>query len=169
MVCLWYMTTHKHTIQLSKAELVYLQNIIRRGKRNVRVVFRARILLHSHQGESKDAIARRLGIGRSTVQRIRDKYTRGGCDVALYDAPRPGQPKKITDAGEAHLVALATSDPPQGEEKWTLELLRKQMIQDGKAPKEITTVALWKRLTERGLKPWREKNVVRPLSYSRVY
>jgi transposase len=159
-------TTHKHTIQLSRTELAHIQNIIRRGKHNVRVVFRARILLYSHDRESKDAIAQRLGIGRSTVQRIRDKYREWGITTALYDAPRPGQPRKITDMGEAHLVALATSTPPKGEVRWTLELLRKQMVSDGKAPREISTVALWKRLTARHIKPWREKNVVRSNAYA---
>lgn len=163
------MTTHKHTIQLSKTEQAPLHAIIRRGKHNVRVVNRAHILLHSHRKESKDTIAKRLGISRSTVQRIRDKYNEGGIDRALYDAPRSGQPPKITDAGEAHLVALATSSPPEGAERWTLELLRHRMVSDLKAPKEITTVALWKRLTARHIKPWREKNVVCSLSYSRVH
>lgn len=153
-------TTHKHIIQLSRKELAHIQSIIRRGKHNARVITRARILLLSHNSEGKDAIASRLGIGRSTVQRIRDQYREGGLDRALYDAPRPGQPPKITDEGEAHLVALATSSPPEGEEKWTLELLKERMIKDGKAPKEITTVAIWKRLDRREIKPWREKNVV---------
>lgn len=169
MVCLWYMTSHKHTIKLSKGELVRLQGIIRKGEHKVRFVYRSRILIQSHKGESKDAIAERLGIGRSTVQRVRDRYVGGGLDVALYELPRSGQPQKITDAGEAHLVALATSTPPLGEERWTLELLQKEMIRDGKAPREITTVALWKRLTARHIKPWREKNVVRPHSHAGVH
>lgn len=162
-------TTHKHTIQLSREEHAQVQRIIRRGKNNARVITRARILLLTHQGEGKDAVASHLGVGRSTVQRIRDRYRKGGLDRALYDAPRRGQPPKITDAGEAHLIALATSIPPHGEERWTLELLRKRMIKDGKVPKEISTVALWKRLTERGIKPWREKNVGHSHAHSRVH
>jgi transposase len=162
------MTTHKHTIQLSRAELAHLQTIIRKGKHNARVIIRARILLQSHEGMSKDVIAERLDINRSTAQRIRDKYAEG-LTTALYDAPRSGQPQKIDAAGEAHLVALATSSPPEGEERWTLELLRKRLVQDGKAPREITTVALWKRLHARHIKPWREKNVVHPLAHARVH
>jgi transposase len=163
------MTTHKHTIELSKGELGRLQGIIRKGEHKVRVVNRSRILIQSHRGEGKDAIAERLGIGRSTVQRVRDRYTDGGLDAALYELPRSGQPHKITDAGEAHLVALATSAPPEGEERWTLSLLQRKMITDGKAPKEITLVALWKRLTARHIKPWREKNVVRPHAHAGVH
>lgn len=160
------MTTNKHIIQLSTKELEHIQSIIRRGKHSTRVITRARILLLSHKSEGKDAIASRLAIGRSTVQRIRDQYRDGKLPRALYDAPRPGQPPKITDMAEAHLVALATSSPPAGEERWTLELLKEQMIKDGKAPKEITIVALWKRLDQRHIKPWREKNVVHPRSHT---
>lgn len=161
MIYLWYMKKlHKHIIQLSRKEREYLQGIIRHEKRNVRIVTRARILLLSHKSEGRDVIAAKLEIGRSTVQRVRDRYREGGLDRALHDAPRPGQPPKITEAGEAHLVALATSSPPAGEEKWTLELLKERMVKDGKAPQDITTVALWKRLKQRQIKPWREKNVV---------
>jgi transposase len=162
-------TPIKHIIQLSKKELDKVQSIIRRGQQNARVITRARILLLSHRGEGKDTIADKLDIGRSTVQRILDYYRIDGIDRALYDAPRPGQPPKITDEGEAHLVALATSAPPDGEERWTLELLRDRMVKDGKAPEDITTVALWKRLDSREIKPWREKNVVRANAHAGIH
>ena len=162
------MTPHKHTIQLSKTDITYLQGIIRRGKHNARVITRSRILILSHGGESKKTIAERLSVNPSTVQDVRDRFRAGGMERALYDAPRSGQPKKITDAGEAHLIALATSAPPERKERWTLELLRRQMVADGKAPKDITIVALWKRLTARHIKPWREKNVVYPVPYTGV-
>jgi len=160
VVCLWYMTTtHKHTIQLSREKQAQLHAIIRRGTHNARVVTRARILLLSFKGKGKDAIASQLGVGRSTVQRTRDHYRDGGLDRALHDAPRSGQPPKLDEKAEAHLVALACSDAPEGRNHWTLELLQERMIQDGKAA-SISTVALWKRLQKRGIKPWREKNVV---------
>jgi hypothetical protein len=62
-------------------------------------------------------------------------------------------------------VALACSDPPEGSDHWTLELLQQKMIEDGKLTK-ISTVALWKRLKDRGIKPGREKNVVHPYAYA---
>ena len=160
--------THKHIIQLSKKEREYLQNIIRRGKHNARVITRARILLMSHRGKGKDVIAGELEIGRSTVQRIRDQYHDGGIRRALFDLPRSGQPPKITETGEAHLIALATSAPPEGTARWTLEMLKERMIKDGKV-KKITTVALWKRLRQRHIKPWREKNVVYSEHHRRIH
>ena len=153
------MHKHKHTIQFSGTERSQIQALIHRGKHHTRVVPRARILLLTSTGEGKDGIAAGLGIGRSTVQRTRDHYRAGGLNRALYDAARPGQPPKLDDNAEAPLVAMACSDPPQGSDHWTLELLRQRMIQDGKGT-DSSTVALWKRLKKRGIKPWREKNVV---------
>lgn len=155
------MKTHKHTIHLVKKELERLQSIVRGGKHGSRVVNRARILLRSHEGEGKDAIAERFSIGRSTVQRIRDRYRQGGLDHALTENPRPGHPPKLTEANETHLIAIACTKPPEEYEHWTLELLKKQLVKDGHAPKDITTVCLWQHLNAHGLKPWREKNVVR--------
>lgn len=150
---------HKHTIQLSKKDLVHIQGIIHKGQHRTRTITRARILLLTWNGEGKDAIAAELGIGRSTVQRRRDHDREGRLPRALYDAPRPGQPPKLDDKAEAHLVAIACSDPPKGREHWTLELLQNQMMRD-KQVTTISTVCIWNRLTKRGIKPWREKNVV---------
>ena len=84
----------------------------------------------------------------------------GGLDRALYDAPRTGQPRKLNDKGEAYLVALASSDPPEGRERWTLELLQKKMVEDKKVA-SISDVCILSYLSNRGIKPWREKNAVR--------
>jgi len=104
-------------------------------------------------------MAVQLGLGRSTVQRTREHDRAGGLNRALDDAPRPGQPPKLDDNAEAHLVAIACSDAPEGRDHWTLELLQERMIADKKV-KTISTVAIWKHLKKRGIKPWREKNVV---------
>lgn len=157
-------TTHKHTMQLSKEELAHIQCIIRRGRQNTRVITRARILLLSHKGSSKDTIAAQLGVNRSTAQDVRDRFRQGGFNRALYDAPRPGQPPKLDDKKEAHLVAIACSDPPEGHVKWTLELLQEKLLKDGIVD-HISTVAMWNHLNDRGIKPWREKNVVRAKDY----
>jgi putative transposase len=155
------MNKHQHIIQLSRKEFTRIQSIIRRGKHGTRVITRARILLLSHRGKSKDAIVAELEITRSTVQDVRNRYREGRLGRSLYDAPRPGQPPTLDDTAEAYLVAIACSEPPQGTHHWTRERLQKRMIED-KQVNTISTVALWKHLKNRGIKPWREKNVVHP-------
>lgn len=155
------MNTSKHIIQLTRKEIECLKRIIRGGKHGSRVINRARILIQSHKGESKDAIAERLSIGRSTVQRIRDRYNEKGLDHALSENPRPGAPRRLSESGEAHLIAVACTNPPEGYGHWTLDLLKQRLVKDKQAPKNITSVCLWQHLDAHGLKPWREKNVVR--------
>lgn len=155
------MTTHKHTVQLSKQHLTKLHTITHKGTHNARVILRARVLLMSHDGAGKDAIAIELLIGRSTVQRVRDRYRNDGLDRALHDAPRSGQPRKLDTKAEAHLIALACSDPPDGRARWTLQLLADRMVEDKKV-ESISDVCVLSYLTARNVKPWVEKNVVHP-------
>jgi transposase len=149
----------KHIIALSRREKTILKEITDKGKNDARVIKRAYILLKTDQKETDKAISEELGISKRTVQRTRTKFTRNGMDSALYDAPRTGQPLKLNNKSEAYLIAIACSNPPKGRNRWTLELLQKRMIKDKKV-KTISTVSIWSYLTNRGIKPWLEKNVV---------
>lgn len=149
----------KCIITLSTQEKNQLKEITRKGKHSARVIKRARVLLKSESGLADQEIADQIDSAISTVERIRYRFSKGGIERALYDAPRSGQPEKLDTKTEAHLIAIACSDPPQGRTHWTLELLQKQIVKDKKV-KTISTVAIWKHLRNRGIKPWLEKNVV---------
>jgi hypothetical protein len=50
-------------------------------------------------------------------------------DAALYPKrPPPRLPSKLDGANEAHLIALACSTPPTGQERWTLRLLAERFV-----------------------------------------
>src|ERR671924_1014006 len=149
----------KHIIQLSEREEQQLQDIITCGTHNARVIARAHILLKSHKGYTDEVIVEHIGASRRTVQRTRKRYHEGGLERTLYDAPRPGAPTKLSARAEAHLVALACSNAPEGRDHWTLEMLQERLVQD-KVVSSISTVAIWYHLKDRGIKPWQEKNVV---------
>ena len=149
----------EHTIQLSARERKQLRALTRRGSENARVIKRAQVLLKSHAGKTDQKIAEEVDVTVRTVERIRKRYRSGGVDRALHDAPRPGATPVLDPKQEAYLVALACSDPPKGRKHWTLELLQKRLVRDGTV-RSISYGTIYLRLRERGLKPWREKNVV---------
>lgn len=149
-------------------ERTRITDIIRKGTELARVIGRARILLKLDNGERLTRIAEDALVCEKTVKRIRARYNGGGLDRALYDLPRPGQPKKLNSKAEAHLVALACGDPPNGRDRWTLLLLKERMIKDKKVD-TISDVCILEYLNARKIKPWREKNVVRSSYHSRVY
>jgi transposase len=150
----------KYIIKLSAKERKRLADITRKGKHGARVIKRARVLLAADAGTGDEQIARDVDLNSRTIQRIRGRYKAGGFEQAVYDAPRPGTPRALSDEAEAHLVAIACTDPPEGHTHWTMELLRERMISDGTVD-SVAVGTIHARLTERGIKPWREKNVVR--------
>jgi transposase len=133
-----------------------------RGSTPARVARRARVLLCLDEGQSVDEVAETVDCGTATVKRVRRRFREQGWEAAIMDAPRPGRPKKLKSREEQELIALACSDPPKGEGRWTVGLLAKHF------GKDISRSIVQRVLKEDGLKPWREKNVVRAGARRRV-
>jgi len=113
-------------VQLNSQEVEFLKKFKQEGKRSLREINRANILLLLDKGKQAIEIADFLDIGRNTVSRTKQKFLREGIKAALEEDFRPGQPKKYKQRDEAEIIALACSDPPEGRERWTVELLTKQ-------------------------------------------
>lgn len=58
---------------------------------------------------------------------IRSRYREHGLAI-LQDAPRPGQPRKVTPQVEAQMTTIACSSPPDGRVRWTLQLLTDTLV-----------------------------------------
>lgn len=124
----------KYAVSLTEAERARLRTLIGRGEAPARMLGRARILLKANQGEggpgwSDAAIAGALEVHPTTVARIRRQCVEQGLAAAL-ERKRPDRAyaRKLDGAGEAHLVAVACSDPPAGRERWTLRLLADELV-----------------------------------------
>ena len=145
----------KHIIALSTEQQQYLQGITSSGTHKARVIKRAQALLKSHDGLSDAAISAHVGYSMRTIERVRTRFSHS-LDRALFDAPRPGAPAKITPTIEAHLIATACTDPPDDASHWVLELLQESMVAAGHVT-SVSTVTLWRHLSDRGIKPWLQK------------
>jgi len=110
-------------LSLSESDRVALREFRSRGSHLAREVNRAHVLMALDSGIAEAEICRVLGLGRSALWRTRAAYCEGGLECALYDAPRPGQPRKYQTDEEAEVVALAWSAPPGGRKRWTVRLL----------------------------------------------
>jgi len=116
---------------LKKKDLSFLEYFIRKGKHKAREIIRANILILAHKKKGNNVIADTLSTNRHTVWEIKHKYTDKGLDVALYDAPRSGQPPKYVIKHETEIAALACTNPPQGSKRWTLILLEQELRKRG--------------------------------------
>ena len=110
-------------IKLKKRQLAYLKNFVKTGTKSARAIARANILRLAHECKTEEEIAKMLAVCRATVCNVKKRYRLEGLESALDEKPRSGQPIKYTDKHKADIIALTCSNPPEGREKWTLELL----------------------------------------------
>ena len=125
------MPVQKYTVNLSRAERDELTKLIQHEAPRSRQVKHAKILLDSDLGQSAAKIADWVGVGHSTVERTRQRYAEGGIKAALHDKPRPGVAPKLDGKQAAFVVALACSDTPNGQEKWSMQMLADKLVELG--------------------------------------
>src|SRR3954447_13744013 len=106
----------RYRVDLSEAERVELEALLRGGRHAARKLKRAQILLAADAGMPDDAIAQSLRVGGSTVYRTKRRCVEGNLEKALTEEPRPGAKRKLTGHEEALLVATACSRPPVGSD-----------------------------------------------------
>lgn len=121
----------KHEVKLTPKERQKLLAIVSKGRNQAVVIRRAHILLKSDEGKTDREICDQLYIGEETVRRTRLRFGEEGLEAALEDKPRPGNAAKLDEHQEAHLTALACTQPPDGRARWTLELLAQRLVTDG--------------------------------------
>jgi hypothetical protein len=117
----------KYRVRLGKVQRTELEAICRRQSVGAAKVRRSRILLmadeeHSDGRRPDWQIAEAVGLCERQVARVRQQFVRAGGEV-LERKPRPLVPGKLDGKAEATLVTLCCSKPPQGRERWTLQLL----------------------------------------------
>lgn len=123
------MTLKIYIVKLSREERQALLDLTRKGEIKAGKMKRAMILFKADEGLTDPEIMAAVNVSRPTVERIRKRFVEGGLEKALNEDPRPGQRRKLDGRGEAHLIALACSDPPAGHETWTLRLLGGKLVE----------------------------------------
>ena len=127
----------RYVVRLTNEERESLEALVRRGRAPARKLLYARVLLKADASEDGPAwtderIAEALETSTATVARERRRLCEEGLEVALMPR-KPGRPRRrvLDGRAEAHLVALACSEPPEGRADWTLRLLADRMVELG--------------------------------------
>jgi len=124
----------KYIVKLSKAERSQLKELISSGEASARQIRRAYILLKSDTNQGGPnwkykAICEAYEVSSLTVYNVRKNYTEGGLNRAiLRKKPERVYERRLDGEGEAHLIALACSEPPDGYERWSLRLLQDRIV-----------------------------------------
>lgn len=118
-----------HVVKLTQEQRDELLELTRKGTLQARMLRRANILLLSDEGMKDKDIAAAMKCSNATVERTRKCFVQSGLPAALKEKPRPGAQPRLDTRGEAHLIALACSNPPEGRVKWTMQMLADRMVE----------------------------------------
>src|SRR5262245_6285698 len=124
----------KIEVRLSAEQRAALERIVRTGTHPAHARRRAGILLRADVDGpdrwSDERIAESLDINPNTVWRARAQFAAQGLDATLHKKKaKDRQYRKLDGAQEARLVALTCSDPPEGQARWTMQLLADKLVE----------------------------------------
>lgn len=145
------MPKKKYIVALSVEERETLESLTTTGKTSAYKFNHARILLMADinqegSGWRDHAISDALNISVSTIERVRQRFVEQSLDAALSrrelsgvefstrhtrQPPSRRKPRLLDGEQEAHLIALACAQTPEGQGKWSVRLLADQLVELG--------------------------------------
>src|SRR5262245_425753 len=125
--------TSKVIVRLTTDQRRALEELVHTGECSAHAARRARILLKA-DAEGPDAwpderSAEALDVCRMTVMRARQRFvTEGLAGTLRKKKAADRQYRKLDGKQEAQLVTIACSKPPEGQARWTMELLAERLV-----------------------------------------
>ena len=158
------MPLHAVKVVLSASERKVLKGRVRGAKTRWRDRQRAQIVLAAARDRGNARIAADLRCCADTVRKWRERFAACGLE-GLTDRPRPGRPRRISEADRAAVVALACQLPAETGvplSRWTGPELRREIEERGLASTAVSESSVWRILAENPVKPWRYRSWITP-------
>ena len=126
-----------NVIQLTEDEREQLEAFSKKGVHSAMLIRRARVILALDRSNKKDhmrvnRICEEIGISRQALKNIRDAYLKSpSIDAFLTRKKRETPPvePKVTGEVEAHIIAIACSEKPEGRARWTMQLIADRCVE----------------------------------------
>lgn len=124
----------KYIVRLTAEERTELEVMVKKGKAAAYKIKHANILLAADvQGPAwpDQQIATAFSCDPGTVENVRRRLVLEGLTAAVErkKQDQPSRSPKLDGRAEARLIALARSTPPEGQDRWTLQLLADRLVE----------------------------------------
>ena len=125
----------KYPVILTEAQREQLKSLIAAGTAPARKLTHARILLKADQspegpGWVDEQVAEAVETSQPTVCRVRKRYFEEDLEAVLNRrAPNRHYHRKLDGEQEARLIALACSEPPEEQARWSLRLVADKLVE----------------------------------------
>jgi len=114
----------KQALILSDVERDRIQALAHRARSQPLLARRARVVLACAEGLDNKAVARKLRCSLGMVGKWRARFLKTRLE-GLYDEPRPGAPRQVSDAQVEQVVIQTLESTPGGETHWSTRGLAK--------------------------------------------
>jgi transposase len=114
----------KKPLMLTEEERGRLESLAHRARSQALLARRARVVLACAEGLENQTVARKLRCSVGMVGKWRARFLKGRLE-ALYDEPRPGTPRTVSDAQVEQVVIQTLETTPRGETHWSTRGLAK--------------------------------------------
>jgi len=114
----------KQPLILTEEERDRLQSMAHRARSQPLLARRARVVLACADGLDNKAVAKKLRCSVGMVGKWRRRFLETRLE-GLYDEPRPGAPRKVTDAEVEQVIIQTLETTPRGETHWSTRGLAK--------------------------------------------
>ena len=126
----------RYYVTLTEEERQNLQELIRKGKTQGYRIRHAQILLKldelpENKGWTQGKIGNAYGASLMTVSHVAKRFVLEGMESALGRKEQQNRHRKIDGEVEAHIIAIACSEAPEGQERWTLQLIADKLVHLG--------------------------------------
>jgi transposase len=109
-------------LQLSEEQRTTLQGWTRRRKTAQALSLRAQIVLRASEGRTATTTAAEMHVCIPTVSKWWRRFDEQGLD-GLLDEPRPGQPRKLSDAQIEQVIVRTLESKPPASTHWSTRTL----------------------------------------------
>ncbi len=129
------MPKKKYIVELTSEERSQLKEIVNANRMAAHKRRKSRILLKIDQGPegpgwTDDQAAAAFDCRRQTVERLRQRLVeRGFANILEHSNVGAPRVKALDGVAEAHAIALACGDAPQGCNRWTVRLLADRLVE----------------------------------------
>ena len=138
----------KVALSVTVEERQRLAALAHRSRTAPQLARRARIILACAEGRDNQAVAKRVRLSPATVGKWRARFVAGRLE-GLYDEPRPGAPRRITDEEVERVIVRTLETTPRGATHWSTRDMAKAV-----GLSRMTISRIWRAF---GLQPHRSE------------
>lgn len=108
----------KDQLMVTSDERQELESLAHRSRSAPALARRARIVLACAGGRTNQTVAKQLRVGPATVGKWRARFVQDRM-AGLFDEPRPGTPRQISDAKIEDVIVRTLESTPRGATHWS--------------------------------------------------